>query len=300
MASSLDISALPEYIEQRTEIISKSVLGGKSIGLFRLQTGIKTSAALNLLETNVSFGDGKACGWTPAGSQKLSQREINTGNIKVELAYCANELLDTWLQREIEIMAGRESLPFEERFADAVVADIAAKLEKAVWQGDTASLDPNLNKFDGLLKIIDESQEGVVIGEATDMADLVSQFWQQIPAVAYEQGDVAIMMGYDVFTQYIAALVKLNLYHYNPEDGEGVLRVPGSTVRVIAVPGLNGTNTLVGGSLRNFVFGTDLRNSRERVEMWYDKTEDDFKLRVRFNAGVQVAWPDEVIFTTLD
>lgn len=300
MASSLDITALPEYIEQKTEIIPKSVIGAKSIGLFSLQTGIKTKAALNLLTTEVTFGDGKACGWNPAGKQKVTQREISTGNIKVELEYCANALLDTWMQREVEIMAGRESLPFEETFVNAVVKDIQAKLEKAIYSGDTSQTsNANLMWFDGLIKILTADGESEDVSSAGDIYSQIEAIWGAIPYEAYEMGDVAILVGYDAYQRFMANLVRKNLFHYDPADGEGVLRFPGSTVKVIAVPGLNGTNKAIAGSMRNIVYGTDLRGSREKAEMWYDKTADDFKLRVRFNAGVQVAFPDEMVIATI-
>ena len=46
-------------------------------------------------------------------------------------------------------------VPFEEDFTNVQIEGISETLEVALWQGDTTSLDPNLNKFDGLIKIID-------------------------------------------------------------------------------------------------------------------------------------------------
>lgn len=301
MANSLDVTALPAYIEQRDDIISKAVVGGKSINLFRLQTGIKTSAALNLLTTDVTFGDGKSCGWTSAGSQRVTQRTINTGNIKVELEYCVNELVDTWMQREVEIMAGREKLPFEETFVDAVIADIQKKLEVAIYNGDTTkTTTPNIKFFDGLIKILTADGTKKDVSALGNMYSQLEALWMAIPQEAYEMGDPAILVGEDAFQPFVANLVRMNLYHYDPADGEGIIRIPGTTVRVISVPGLNGTKKAIAGSLNNIVFGCDLRNASERVESWFDKTADDFKLRVRFNAGVQVAFPDEVVLGTIN
>lgn len=301
MANSLDVTALPAYIEQRDDIISKAVVGGKSINLFRLQTGIKTSAALNLLTTDVTFGDGKSCGWTAAGTQRVTQRTINTGNIKVELEYCVNKLVDTWMQREVEIMAGRENLPFEETFVDAVIADIQKKLEVAIYNGDTTKTSvPNIKYFDGLIKILTADGTKKDVSTSGNMYSQLEALWMAIPQEAYDMGDPAILVGEDAFQPFVANLVRMNLYHYDPADGEGIIRIPGTTVRVISVPGLNGTRKAIAGSLNNIVFGCDLRNASERVESWFDKTADDFKLRVRFNAGVQVAFPDEVVLGTIN
>lgn len=84
---------LTTYIEQRRlPLIAAAVLKGGSNKLFNLQTGVKTSAALNLLNTDVEFGDGSTCGWDEAGTQTLSQRVIATGQIKINMEYCDKDM----------------------------------------------------------------------------------------------------------------------------------------------------------------------------------------------------------------
>lgn len=57
------MTSLPSYVEERRiPLIAAAVLGGNTAKLFNLQTDVKTSAALNLLSTDVAFGDGSACG----------------------------------------------------------------------------------------------------------------------------------------------------------------------------------------------------------------------------------------------
>lgn len=94
MANSPIMTSLPEYVEQRRlPLIAAAVLGGDTASLFNLQTDVKTSAALNLLTTNVEFGDGSTCGWDEAGTQTLSQRILETGLIKINMAYCDKVML---------------------------------------------------------------------------------------------------------------------------------------------------------------------------------------------------------------
>lgn len=94
MANSPIMTSLPEYVEQRRlPLIAAAVLGGETAKLFNLQTDVKTSAALNLLTTDVEFGDGSTCGWDEAGEQTLSQRILETGLIKVNMAYCDKTML---------------------------------------------------------------------------------------------------------------------------------------------------------------------------------------------------------------
>jgi cellobiose-specific phosphotransferase system component IIB len=50
-----------------------------------------------------------------------------------------------------------DSIPFEQIYAEEKASQIAKAVEVALWQGDLASGTANLNKFDGLLKVIDGS-----------------------------------------------------------------------------------------------------------------------------------------------
>lgn len=88
------VSSLPAYVEERRlPLIAAAVLKADSAKLFNLQTGVKTSAALNLLDTAVEFGYGSDCGWDEAGAQTLSQRILETGQIKINTAYCDKKML---------------------------------------------------------------------------------------------------------------------------------------------------------------------------------------------------------------
>ena len=68
MANSPIVTSLPTYVDQnRLPLIAKAVLGAKTASLFTLQSGVKSPTALNLISTDVVFGDGSTCGWNEAG-----------------------------------------------------------------------------------------------------------------------------------------------------------------------------------------------------------------------------------------
>lgn len=65
---SLNLNSLTAYVEQKKlPIIRKAVIGNKSAQEFYLMTGVKGATALNLLTTDVKFGDGTTCGRNEAG-----------------------------------------------------------------------------------------------------------------------------------------------------------------------------------------------------------------------------------------
>lgn len=296
------VTSLPTYVEERRlPLIAEAVLSAKSASLFSLQTDIKHAAALNLLNTNVEFGDGSTCGWDPEGTQELTQRILTVGNLKVNMAYCERDLLDKWLGYEVRVKAGAETMPFEEAFINEVIKNIAEKVETAIYQGDTSSNTNNLKYFDGLLKILGAETGTIDVSAAaeTTYMDKLMAVYAAIPETAYSRGDVAILVGMDTFRAFTQELIRENLYHYNLGAPEGELTLPGTNVRIIGVNGLNGTDKAIAASLRNLFFGTDLMNDMETFDFWYSKDNQEFRLVVKFNAGVQVGFPDEVVLGAL-
>lgn len=295
MANSPVMTSLTAYVEQRRlPLIKEAVLKAKSASLFNLQTDIKTSAALNLLSTAIQFGDGLACGWDEAGTQTLSQRILATGNIKINMAYCDKEMLKYWTQYQVRVAAGQKTLPFEEDFVNAVVENVKAAIETAIWQGDTASETNNLKYFDGLLKILKDAGTVDVTITGTSAYDDIMAVYNAIPEKVLD--GASILVGADTFRKFIQELVAKNYYHYSGENLNGEIMLPGSQVKVIAVNGLNGTDKIVAGQLdKNFFYGCDMMNDEEKFELWYSQDFREFRLAIEFNAGVQVAFPDEVV-----
>lgn len=296
MANSPVMTSLTSYVEQRRlPLIKEAVLKAKSASLFNLQTDIKTSAALNLLSTAIQFGDGLTCGWDEAGTQTLSQRILTTGNIKINMAYCDKEMLKYWTQYQVRVAAGQKTLPFEEDFVNAVVENVKAAIETAIWQGDTTSQTNNLKYFDGLLKILKNAAGTVdVTITGTSAYDDIMAVYNAIPEKVLD--GASILVGSDTFRKFIQELVAKNYYHYSGENLNGEIMLPGSQVKVIAVNGLNGTDKIVAGQLdKNFFYGCDMMNDEEKFELWYSQDFREFRLAIEFNAGVQVAFPDEVV-----
>lgn len=296
MANSPVMTTLPAYVEQkRLPLIKEAVLKAKSASLFNLQSDIKTDAALNLLTTDVQFGDGLTCGWDEAGTQTLSQRILKTGNIKINMAYCDKAMLKYWTQYQIRVAAGQKTLPFEEDFVSAVVENVKEAVEIAIWQGDTTSQTNNLKYFDGLLKILKNDAGTVdVTITGTSAYDDIMAVYNAIPEKVLE--GASILVGADTFRKFVNELVAKNYYHYSGENLNGEIYLPGSQVKVIAVNGLNGTDKIVAGQLdKNFFYGVDMVNDEEKFEMWYSQDFREFRLAIEFNAGVQVAFPDEVV-----
>ena len=290
----INVSALTAYVdEQRLPLIRKTIFAAPSVKHFNLQTGVKHSAALNILNTTVAFGDGATCGWDEAGSSAFSQRTLEVGNYKVNMSFCDKAMLKYWNGYEVRVAAGQKSLPFEEDFVNGVIDGVAEKLETIIWQGVKAT-----DKMDGILTIL--GKEGTVIKTeaGTTIYDSVLKAYKAIPAKKLDKA--AMFIGVDKFRDLVLELTAKNLYHYNPTVDEKMeIVLPGTNTRIIAVSGLNGKSNVVAADPENIYYGVDMEGDEETFDLWYSQDNQEFRLAINFNAGVQVAFPDEVVLGAL-
>lgn len=294
----LDVSTITGYVDaNEKELIGKTLIGGKTAGLLNLQTGVKGSSYLNLLNADPTLQAG-GCGWNEDGDSTLTRREIKTGLIKVNLSFCDKDLIGTSMQHGVKIAVGAKTLPFEEEFIGQNLRAIQKKLEEAIWQGDADSGVGHLKRFDGFLKVLD----GADVVDAGTTLDVVAEPTQAIKAVIasipneiMDRNDKVIFAGYDVYRAYIAELQEANLFHYTANlEGSMELVIPGTDIKLIGVHGLTGQKKIVASYLENMYFGTDLEGDSEKFKFWYSEDNAEFRLKVEFNAGVQVAFPDFV------
>jgi hypothetical protein len=287
--------------EQRLPLLRNAVIGARSAYHFNLQTGVKGATALNLLGTNVEFGDGSACGWNEAGTSTLSQRILTPGAIKINMSFCDKQLLKTWANYEVRVAAGQKTLPFEEDFMKGVGEDVAAKLEKAIWQGDTASSDKNLNKFDGVIKVLSGATlaSSITYASGDTKSQIVNEVYAAIPSAAYSKGEVVMYVGEDFYRAYVQELVAngnlvITAGLNDVAMPESIL-IPATNVRIIGVGGLNGTDKVYASYKDNFVYGVDLTGDEEKYDFWYSQDNREHRLAIEFVAGTQVAYPDMVV-----
>jgi hypothetical protein len=309
-----DVSALANYTkENEALLVTSSVLGAKTAALIKsagnVMVGVKSSEKINIMETDAIFQDGASCGFNASGSTTFTQRTVTPGKIKVNEALCPKDLEAKYLQKALPTGSMYDSVPFEQEYSEKKAKTIAAQLETALWTGDTTSVNVNLNRFDGLVKLIGAAS-GVVAANASTYisgaplssitaANVISIFdgvYQAIPAKVVAADDMTIFCGQDLFRTYTVALKNSGSFNYQIDvkaDSEFVL--PGTTIKVIAVAGLNGTNKVYAMRLSNMFLGTDLLNEEEKFEIFYAKEADQVRFVSEFKMGVNIAFPDEVV-----
>lgn len=289
------VSSLPDYVNQNSkELISKSVFGAPSVRHLNLMTGVKYKDAINIVNTSAGL-QARTCGWNASGDVTFSQAIMEVGAYKVNMSLCEEDLRKKWMNGEVMTAAGAEVLPFEERITGEITASIASQVEKLIWQANKSKQTPDL--FNGLLTQIKAASTATdVQSTATSAYGKIKDVYMAIPASILDKA--AIFVGVDTFRSFCQDLVVANLYHYSadldPEKMEIVL--PGTSTRVIAVSGLNGTNAIVATDPANLFYGVDMVDDLEQFRLWYSEDNQEFRLAVKFNAGAAIAFPDLVVY----
>ena len=304
---SFSLGTLTAYTEQqRLPLITKAVFSARTAALFTKQVGIKSAAALNLMDTNAALQSGTACGWNVAdaasGATTFTQRNITVAPMKIQEALCPRSLEQYWMQSQLTAGSTYDGVPFEQAFAEQKALRIAEALENAIWSGSTlvTGLLTILNAASGSTVSGNTAAVSASVGITTSNAiSIFDNIYTRIPQAILTRNDLVIFCGWDTFRTLIGALKSTANVLYNQVDLQGLadgdIIYPGTNVRVVAVPGLLGYNRMVCSYLGNFFYGTDLLSDEENFSLWYSQDNDEVRFQAAFKVGVQVAYPDLIV-----
>ena len=316
--SGFTVSSLTNYvIENENKIFSAAILGADTIknGGITVQAGIKSSEQINLLANTAPFQADGGCAFNASGSTTFTQRQLTVSKLKWQDVFCVEDLESKYTSKRLAAGSNYETLAFETEIMDLVVANINAQMEQAIWQGNTTShlFSTNLKQFNGFIQVL-EAAGTATYATATaaittgNIIGIMDDIYSNIPAALLNspKGELVAFMGWDTFRKLLIAEKNANSYHYgNVGDmaKTGTYVMPGSGLKVMAVHGLdNITGTLATYKDRivctypaNLVYGTDLANEYEEAKLWFSQDDQNIKGSIKWKAGVQIAFPAEVV-----
>jgi hypothetical protein len=305
-----DVTGLGAYVDQeRNEILSELIQRADTISKISVMENVKGSAEIKLIASDVTLAAAASCGWSASGGAVLTDKTMTVKRVKINHAYCMEDLVDTWGQIALE--AGAKTQDEKLAFADVLIAlyqkALGAKVEKLVWLGDTASLDADLLHIDGFFKILSAdtavTQVNQTVGTGTTFAitaitnangmTILKSVVDALPAETIDSGNAAIFVGRETYRKALSELYDDNNNYVIDEDAGRSFIVPTSNVRVFAVNGLNGTQAVFAGPTNFMFFGTDLMSDFEGIKVWYDESADLIKVDAKMRVGAQYVFGDK-------
>ena len=312
---SLSLGSLSTYTKQLVKpLLTSAVTGAKTQQLIMnggiVIPGAKGAVAIPLIDTDAVFQT-DACGYSPSGTTTFTQRTVTPGKIMISETICPKDFEAYFTQEALK--AGSTytdfgNAEFLKAYLDKKNARIASQLETAIWQGDSTGATANTNKFDGLQKLIaagspvDANVSGytgvatITTVTSSNVVAATEGIYKAIPAQVLAKGDVKIFVGMDWYRLLILAYRALNLFSYNPQETMSTTFVlPGTSVEVVAVNGLNGTGDAYAISLSNMAMAVDLADEETNYRVWYSEDNDEIRTKVSFKLGVNVAFTNECV-----
>ena len=309
----LVFSGISSYTKQAiAPLLTEAVFKAKTQSLIKeggiLLPKTKSSVAVPKLATNATF-QSDACGWNASGSTTLSQATVTVGKIKLEEAICPKDFEAYFSQEALKAGSTYEDFgwaEFADKFAMQKNKMIAKQLEVALWQGDiTASnTNTNTNKFDGLMKLIDAGSpvDANVTGYTgatgtiatitqSNVISCIQAVYKATPIEILDADDLYVFVGADVFRMAVLAYQALDLFNYKLDvTPEQMFVIPGTSTKLVAVNGLNGTGDIYATTLSNIALAFDLEADEDNYALWYSKDNNEMRFRVAFKLGVNVAY----------
>jgi len=309
---SFDVSALAAYIEDRDfplvgelQVSPELTANGAT-----KQVGLKGTSNLHYMDTNVVFQDGAGCSRTVNGSTSFSNRSITVAQIAIRENLCLDDLRNKWTQILLEqgTMRGKQVMPNEiaEIYFNEKNLKTIQALDVADWQGDTASLSANLQRYDGWIKIIDagspvDGNTGAVTvatGVTTaNILDILEGMYNSTTEEMDDRSDLVMYIPRAWYKLYISALKAANLFHYNGDDGQTTYY--GTTMQIRPTYGLRGIDRAFITYPSNFVIGMDGENDMDFETRIDPVTNKKLLVDAEFTRGCQVYFTDQVVEFTL-
>ena len=246
------------------------------------------------IETATGFVD-YACGWAPAGSVTLSERQLAPKKIKQDLELCKEDFRQLWTSIEMGFSAHNDKLPSTEQEAIllSLGKDVARKVDVDIWEGDGLA-----GNFDGLIPafVLDADVVDVATPIAITSANVEAEVGKFLDTIADELFGADGMV-YGVSTNVIRALkraygtqARANGTFLQPSefDFEGTI--------LTEIKGLN-ANTMVAYNKEQVFFGTSLLSDLNEIKI-KDMDESDLsgivRMKMVMTGGVQYAFGGEI------
>lgn len=290
MATSLNLNTLPEYVEQnKDQLFVKATLGAKTLDYIEVMTGVKHKEALNYLDSEVVV-KGAACGWNPDGSDTISQKYIEVALAEVEKEYCYIDFKNYFMNYQLNWEAGRETLPFEEKFAESNANRIKDAVEDGIWQG-ISGVDKGF-----IARFADESATTIDAQSGETISSRVDALVAGASARMLKKG-VNIFMSATDFRNYVLAANSTCCANRPLIDAasESIVYAGDSRIKLIPVLGLEDTGYIVAATPDALVYGTDVEDADSTIDIFFDKKEQKFNLRALWAMGTALKYLDEIV-----
>ena len=304
---SYDLGGLSAYVDQlNSDIISEAVLSPVTMNYVNVIPGIKGTQNVNLLSETLSVQTGTTCGWNNEGEVTFTVAPLTVQALKVNQSLCLQELNTLWLGQYLNAGSYNETAPFEAAIIELQTRQIKRYNEDLLWNATSGT-----STFSGFKELFANTAGVVALTGQTALCSVTgSSTVEKANAVLaqvdnlinamdrniYEREDNIVFMSQQQFKCYLTAVRNVNNFYIDSAEfkiGGTVYSVmhPQTNIKVVGVPGLNGSNLIVLGSQQYFLVGTDLASDEDSFRAWWSQDFQEVRMMVAWKLGTAIAFP---------
>jgi len=280
-----NLLGLSTYTDELSfELISKAVLQTNLMNEISVRTGLQAgTVAINLFDGTLEVSNA-SCGWTPLGTQSLTQVDITIRDKQVKMDLCPQDLRAYWTSELMRGGANQESIPFEATIADYYVQRIRKYNEEFLISGDGTA--------NGIKQQIATASGATLTATAswtsTTALGLAQDMFDGIGEEVKDRNDLILVLSPARYNILVRALVAANYFHYDSVNGNVIAEIPGTTMKAVKSAGLIGSNYMAAGPAEFIVAGTGLTDDMSQMRFFYDQGQDVVKMMAKWRIGVAV------------
>jgi len=284
------------------ELLAAAVLAGETIDLISIKTGVKYKERLKYLATDAVFQAG-GCGYSTNGTTALTEKDLSVVDVKINESLCPEDLNDYSLSLSLRPGYNKD-IPFAQMYMGEKTKQINKTIETNIWSitGGTTTTPVGLQ-----YQIFNDSstyhthQNLTGATTASEWLGIVYAMHVLLPEEIQSANDLTLCVSHSYFRKMVQAFVIGNFYHIDSTNNDGMtpFYFPGTNIKVVAVNGLSTFNTFVLTPASNLIYVTDLQNEQEKVEMFWDPSDQIVKFIARFKYGVSYYFSNYIVYTTL-
>jgi hypothetical protein len=267
-------------------------------GNFRVLPGVKNKTKI----ANVVFAQliqAADCEFTPTNST-VSAIEIDVCPLSIQTSVCQYQLEQAWLADQMAKGSNSDFTvaSFMAYFYEQMSAKAHEELAKIMWQGDTDSEDPILEKCDGWLKRLCGLNVIRAAQDTVTAANVIAEMGSVLEAATDEMltagSNLQFKVSPNVGTAYRIATASTNTIN-NVTVGLGLTFLDIPIVVDYGLP----ANTILLSDPNNFVYALDAEGDIDSLQIVdFSKTTLDRTIGARadFKVGFYITNPEQVVF----
>ena len=312
MALTVAASIINFVQENKEDLITNSILEGRTMQRATLLTGVKNARLIPQLEVDPTLKILTDCDFTTSGSTILSARTVTVVDIGSQETLCPTKLEATFLSESLKKgKDGWKELPFEQMYAETTQKKITQKIDNLIWRGSTlvGKRSGQETLLNGVIAIIESESAGVLTastrsnltGTTTIVAAteaMVASFLANSATLDdWDEDDLTLFMSHELLNVLRVALINANLFHEKVDQTKfDEFRLPTHpNINCLGVKGMEFTDMIILMSFKNLVLAVDLESDFENFEFWESKDDRNIKFEFRSKLGVQLRQLNRIV-----